>query len=104
MQYVRKRQLICVALQWPPHPWTHDRPHHPIPPSNAPIYRGRSARLKSSITTEGGQAAEATGAGAAPVQVAERLQADGTCGYSTTASQDTSMKNQAKGPLNKQQA
>lgn len=35
----------------------------------------------ASVTTEGGQAAEAAGPGAAPVQVAEGLQAHGTCGH-----------------------
>lgn len=36
---------------------------------------------RAGITTEGGEAAEAAGPGAAPVQVAEGLQAHGTCGH-----------------------
>lgn len=68
------------------------------PPSNAPreYAKAEATQQKAGITTERGQAAKAAGPGTAPVQVAERLQAHGTCGHSTTASQAISAKKKFK--------
>lgn len=94
----RKRQLICGDLQWLSPPLAHSRPRHPVPPSSAPReHAGLKRPAESSVTTEGGQAAEAAGPGAAPVQVTEGLQADGTCGDSTVIRRDISGRNEAKG-------
>lgn len=52
---------------------------------------------RASITAERGQAAEAAGPGAAPVQVAEGLQADGTCGHRAQAPVTPSSEEKAQG-------
>lgn len=81
----RKRQLVCGDLQWLPPPRAHNRP---CPERTC----GPKRPAESSLTTEGGQAAEAASPGAAPVQVTEGLQADGTCGDSTVTRRDTSRR------------
>lgn len=69
-----------------------------MPPRRHPqVHQENMQRLKplgrrASVTTEGGQAAQAAGPGAAPVQVAERLQANSTCGHSTAIRQVTQWK------------
>ena len=69
---------------WPPPPQAHGQPSTGLKCTRE---HGKVAVIdgRAGITAERGQTAEAAGPGAAPVQVAEGLQADGTCGHRAQA-------------------